>query len=149
MLLYQLVTILFIFVSTILHFTIVSAEDCPKISHPGEEVGRISDPRIKEGSGLVASHTYPDIFWTLNDHNGLNHVFAVSTKLNGTVVTDLKLAGSENVDWEAIATAPCSKEYVPCSVINHYSKNLKKNLFSFQKSIRNVSLHRRHWRLFQ
>ena len=87
MLLYQLVTILFIFVSTILHFTIVSAEDCPKISHPGEEVGRISDPRIKEGSGLVASHTYPDIFWTLNDHNGLNHVFAVSTKLNGTVVT--------------------------------------------------------------
>ena len=149
MLLYQLVTILFIFVSTILNFTIVSAEDCPKISHPGEEVGRISDPRIKEGSGLVASHTYPDIFWTLNDHNGLNHVFAVSTKLNGTVVTDLKLAGSENVDWEAIATAPCSKEYVSCSVINHYSKNLKKILFSFQKSIRNVSLHRRHWRLFQ
>ena len=105
----QLETFIF-FVSIISN--IVFAEDCPKISHPGQEVGRISDPRIKQGSSLVASRTYPDIFWTLNDHNGLNHVFAVSTKLNGSVVTDLKLAGSENVDWEAIATAPCSKEYV-------------------------------------
>ena len=108
---YQLKTFIF-FVSII--SKVVSVENCPKISYPGQEVGRIADPRIKEGSGLVASRTYPDVFWTLNDHNGLNHLFAVSTKsnINGTVVTDLKLAGSENVDWEAIATAPCTKEYV-------------------------------------
>ena len=81
---------------------------CPQISYPGQEVGRITDPRIDEGSGLVASRKFPDVFWTLNDHNGPHHVYAVS--VNGTLLTDLKLEGAVNEDWEAIATAPCSKE---------------------------------------
>ena len=59
----------------------------------------------------MASRTYPDVFWTLNDHNGLNHLFAVSTKSNGTVVTDLKLAGSENVDTDCGNT--CGDERRP------------------------------------
>ena len=36
---------------------------CPQISYPGQEVGRITDPRIDEGSGLVASRKFQGIFY--------------------------------------------------------------------------------------
>ena len=44
-----------------LHFILISnvyATTCPQISYPGQEVGRITDPRIDEGSGLVASRKF-------------------------------------------------------------------------------------------
>jgi hypothetical protein len=42
-------------------------------AEPGQEIGpgvrllaRMSDPRIKESSGVVASRRYTDVFWTHN-----------------------------------------------------------------------------------
>ena len=38
---------------------------CPQISYPGQEVGRITDPRIDEGSGLVASQKFQGFYFFL------------------------------------------------------------------------------------
>ena len=38
----------------------------------GKEVGIVTDPEINEASGLVASQTYSNVFWTLND-SGILH----------------------------------------------------------------------------
>ena len=50
---------------------------CPHITYPGKEVGLVTDPQINEASGLVASQTYPDVFWTLNDSDGPNCIYAI------------------------------------------------------------------------
>ena len=42
----------------------VYATTCPQISYPGQEVGRITDPRIDEGSGLVASRKFQGTYFT-------------------------------------------------------------------------------------
>jgi hypothetical protein len=46
---------------------------------------RISDPRIVESSGLVASPSDPDVVWTVNDSGDSARAFAVSLRTGGTV----------------------------------------------------------------
>ena len=58
-------------------------------------------------STLVASQKNPNIFWTLNDSGNQPCVFAISH--HGTLKYKLCLDGAQNIDWEAIATAPCTK----------------------------------------
>ena len=72
--------------------------------------GKVTDSQIKEASGLVASQSNSGIFWTFNDSGGPACVYAISK--HGTLKYKLCLKGAYNRDWEAIATAPCSKGYV-------------------------------------
>ena len=58
-------------------------------------------------STLVASQRNPNIFWTFNDSGNQPCVFAISH--HGHTKYKLCLDGAQNIDWEAIATAPCSK----------------------------------------
>ena len=44
------------------------------ILYLGKEVGIVIDPEINEASGLVASQTYSNVFWTLNDSGILQGV---------------------------------------------------------------------------
>ena len=73
-------------------------------------MGFVTNPQINEASGLVASQTHSDLFWTLNDSDGPNCIYALAQ--NGTLVLTLCLEYAENFDWEAIATAPCNKKYM-------------------------------------
>ena len=84
------------------------ADDCPKIDVLGQSVGKVTSPQINEASGLAASQVNKGIYWTFNDRNGPSCIYAL--KMDGSLTKTICLKGAVNVDWEAIATAPCSKE---------------------------------------
>ncbi|GAA1667296.1 hypothetical protein ACFTSF_15200 [Kribbella sp. NPDC056951] len=60
----------------------------------------ISDPRIKESSGLAKSQKYEDLYWTVNDSSDSARVFGVDTDGDVKVVLKFK---AEVRDVEAIA----------------------------------------------
>ena len=65
------------------------------------QVGRITDPRITESSGVVASRKYSNVFWTHNDGKGRKDLFAIHRA--GDVVAAFPVQGVEFADWEDIA----------------------------------------------
>jgi hypothetical protein len=95
-------------VRTLLSLTYV-LNQCPQISYPGQAVGFVTDAQIDEASGLLSSQFNPNYFWTINDSDGVPCLFAIT--MNGTLQYRLCLTGASNLDWEAIATAPCNKGY--------------------------------------
>ena len=70
-------------------------------SSPGlERVGRFDDPAIVEASGIVASRTYPGIFWVHNDSGNPPLLFAV--RRDGSLVRSYRVEAA-NLDWEDVA----------------------------------------------
>ena len=67
---------------------------------PLEPLGRLSDPAIREASGIVQSRRHPDIFWVHNDSGNPPLLFAV--RLDGSLVRKYKVQ-VPNIDWEDIA----------------------------------------------
>jgi hypothetical protein len=67
----------------------------------------VSDPRLVESSGLVASPTHHDLVWTVNDSGSLPVVYGVSTRTGATRAV-LTVRGVEFRDTEAMTatTAP-------------------------------------------
>ena len=82
--------------------------NCPKIDVLGQSVGKVTSPHIDEASGLLASQVNKGIFWTFNDRTGPSCIYGL--KMNGTLIKTICLDGAKNIDWEAIATAPCYKK---------------------------------------
>ncbi len=77
-------------------------------SLPGpQRLGVLTDARITESSGLVASPTHPDLMWTVADSGSSARVFGVSAT-SGRTVAVLTLADTQARDWEAMTatTAP-------------------------------------------
>jgi len=64
-----------------------------------ERIGTISDPEIKECSGVVASRQFPDVFWTHNDGKK-EQLFAINRK--GETLAEFKVKGAKFEDWEDI-----------------------------------------------
>jgi hypothetical protein len=62
----------------------------------------VSDPRISESSGLVASPTHDDLVWTVNDSGHTASVFGVSLTTGRTAVV-LRLRDTDTRDWESMA----------------------------------------------
>ena len=85
-------------------FFLYFLEKCPQISS-GEQVGTVTSPSIDEASGLVASQTHSDVFWTMNDSDGPHCIYALNKY--GQRILTLCLTHASNYDWEAISTAPC------------------------------------------
>ena len=54
---------------------VASTKACPQVSGP-HEIGRVTDHHINEASGLVASQTNKDVFWTFNDSQGPHCIYA-------------------------------------------------------------------------
>ena len=77
---------------------------CPKISS-AKQIGTVTSPSINEASGLVASQTHSDVFWTMNDSGGAHCIYALNKY--GKRILTLCLTHASNYDWEAISTAPC------------------------------------------
>lgn len=67
------------------------------------EIGRISNPRLQESSGVVASRQYPGIFWSHTDGGGpkKQHLFAI--RRDGSSVGQVFVGGVLITDWEDIA----------------------------------------------
>lgn len=68
------------------------------------------DDRIDEGSGLVASATWPGVFWTHNDSGDDPVLYAVNGA--GRLVREVPVAGAEAVDWEDLSRGPEGELFV-------------------------------------
>jgi hypothetical protein len=65
-------------------------------------IGRISNPRITESSGVVVSRKDPDVLWTHNDGGGKRQVlYAISR--TGLALGEYHITGALLEDWEDIA----------------------------------------------
>ena len=79
-------------------------------AEPGEEiapgvrlVARISDPLIKESSGVVASRRYADVFWTHNDGGGPKKQVLYAIDRKGNTRASFPVIGVTLHDWEDLA----------------------------------------------
>lgn len=78
-------------------------------SKPGREIApgvrllaRMSDKRIVESSGVVASRRFPGVLWTHNDGGGKKQVLYAIDR-NGTTRASVPVTGLKFRDWEDIA----------------------------------------------
>ncbi|MET9885053.1 WD40 repeat domain-containing protein [Streptomyces sp. NPDC006430] len=72
----------------------------------------ITDPRIKESSGLAASRIHPGVYWTHNDSDDGPYVYAVDSA-TGRTVARVTLSGIGTPrDVEAISLGPDGQLYV-------------------------------------
>ncbi|NEA48027.1 WD40 repeat domain-containing protein [Streptomyces sp. SID10815] len=72
----------------------------------------ISDPRIKESSGLAASHLHPGVYWTHNDSDDGPYLYAVDGRTGKTVATVTLSGVGRPRDVEAISIGPGNEIYV-------------------------------------
>ncbi len=72
------------------------ASDTP----PWKPIGKYTHPDIQESSGIVTSQQFEGVYWTLNDSGNPATLYA--TKLNGELIQEIAVQGSENFDWEAL-----------------------------------------------
>lgn len=65
-------------------------------------VGNITNPRLTECSGIVASRQYPEVFWTHTDGGGKKQaLFAIGR--DGRTKSEIFVLGARLSDWEDIA----------------------------------------------
>src|SRR6266550_166396 len=79
-------------------------------AEPGQEiapgvrlVARISDLRIKESSGVVASRRYTNVYWTHNDGGGPKKQVLYAIDREGNTRAFFSVIGATLRDWEDIA----------------------------------------------
>ena len=70
---------------------------------PWQPLGQYTHTAIRESSGIVASRQYKaeGVYWTLNDSGNPSTLYA--TKRNGELIKEIKIRGTHNFDWEALA----------------------------------------------
>ncbi len=72
-------------------------------SAPGVQlVGHIANRSITESSGIVASRTFPGVFWTHNDGGGKKQILYGMTR-DGKSLAEFRVTGALVHDWEDIA----------------------------------------------
>nr|WSX51233.1 WD40 repeat domain-containing protein [Streptomyces sp. NBC_00974] len=72
----------------------------------------ITDPRIKESSGLAASRIHPGVYWTHNDSDDGPYVYAVDSATGKTVARITMTGVGKPRDIEAISLGPDGQLYV-------------------------------------
>ncbi|WP_329100759.1 WD40 repeat domain-containing protein [Streptomyces sp. NBC_01439] len=72
----------------------------------------ISDPRIKESSGLAASRIHPGVYWTHNDSDDGPYIYAVDSATGRTVARVTLTGIGKPRDVEAISLGPDGQLYV-------------------------------------
>ncbi|MEU6538067.1 WD40 repeat domain-containing protein [Streptomyces sp. NPDC047000] len=91
---------------------LVGAFALPASAATGDEGFTIKDPRIKESSGLAASHLHPGIYWTHNDSDDGPYLYAVDSSTGKTVATVTLSGIGRPRDVEAISIGPGNEIYV-------------------------------------
>ena len=85
-------------IHTLLLVAVLLAEDGKR--DPLETLGRLSDPSIRETSGIVKSRKHPGVFWIVSDSGNPPAIHAI--RRDGRVLATFRV-GAPNVDWEEIA----------------------------------------------
>jgi hypothetical protein len=88
-------------------------------AEPGQDVApgvrlvaRISDPRIVESSGVVASRQYTDVFWTHNDGGGPKKQVLYAIDRQGNTRAFFSVIDVTLHDWEDIAIDDAGHLYI-------------------------------------
>ena len=68
-----------------------------------QQLGRITNPRITESSGIVASRQYPGVFWTHKDGGGFKKQVLYGITREGRFVTEFHVTNVLLHDWEDIS----------------------------------------------
>jgi len=98
---------------------VASLISCNAQAEPGQEiapgvrlVARISDMRIKESSGIVASHRYTNLYWTHNDGGGPKKQVLYAINRGGNTRAFFSVIGVTLHDWEDIAIDDAGHLYI-------------------------------------
>ncbi len=67
------------------------------------QVGRITNPRLTECSGVVASRQHPEIFWSHTDGGGGKKQLLFGINREGRTKVEFFVTGASLGDWEDIA----------------------------------------------
>ena len=86
-------------------------------------VGSLTNPAIREASGLAVSQVSPDVLWVLNDSGNPAEIYAVGT--NGSAMATARIQGVRNRDWEDMASF--SRDGVPYLLIADTGDNQAKH----------------------
>ena len=70
-----------------------------------QTTGRYAEPDLIEASGVVASTRAPGVYWSQNDSGNDERIFAFDS--TGRALGAVRVRGSHNRDWEAIAIGVC------------------------------------------
>ena len=88
-------------------------------AEPGQDVApgvrllaRMSDPRIVESSGVIASRRYTDMFWTHNDGGGPKKQVLYAIDRKGNTRAFFSVIDVTLYDWEDIATDDAGHLYI-------------------------------------
>ena len=84
-------------------------------------LARISDPLIKESSGVVASRRYADVFWTHNDGGGPKKQVLYAIDRKGNTRASFPVIGVALHDWEDIAIDNAGHLFIG-DIGNNYAK---------------------------
>src|SRR4029434_7312062 len=95
-------------------------------AEPGQEIApgvrlltRMSDPLIKESSGVVASHRYADVFWTHNDGGGPKKQVLYAIDGKGNTRASFSVIDVTLHDWEDIAIDNAGHLFIGAIVNNN------------------------------
>ena len=105
---------------TLLFASLLSASlTASNAAEPGQEIApgvrllaRISDPRIKESSGVVASRRYTNVYWTHNDGGGPKKQVLYGIDREGDTRASFPVNGVTLHDWEDIAIDDAGHLYI-------------------------------------
>jgi hypothetical protein len=70
------------------------------LAHGVEYAGRITEPALRECSGVAMSPRHHDVFWTHNDSSNSEVLYAI--RRNGVLIGAWKVVGAPLADWEDI-----------------------------------------------
>ena len=78
---------------------VAAPSDAPD-TPPWKPIGKYTHPDIQESSGIVTSQQFEGVYWTLNDSGNPATLYA--TKIDGELIQEIAVRGSNNFDWEAL-----------------------------------------------
>jgi hypothetical protein len=100
----------------------LSARIGPEPVAPGViRLGVITDPELTESSGIVASRSFPGVFWTHNDHGQIPKLFAIARE--GGTIGKFKVTGATISDWEDISIDDSGNLYIADIGNNNVNRN--------------------------
>ena len=71
-----------------------------------EGIGKVTDKKLREISGITYSKLRPGTWWIHNDSGDAARIAAIDSR--GNLLAAFRVVGAVNEDWEDIATGPGS-----------------------------------------
>jgi hypothetical protein len=125
----------FLFIAII--FVLVRCSSYSHIFSKGKKLASITDSRLNEISGLVASRANKDLIWVHNDSGNKPEIYLVNKKLEIKMI--IKIKDAYNHDWEDIAMGPGpdqSKNYIYLADVgDNHAHRFYKTIYRFEEPV--------------